>query len=51
MAHDTDTYPKCKGSGTVLVYNGSIHDPTDPEYINCKFCSGRGWVVWVDNPH
>ncbi len=34
--------PKCKGETMIQVWNGSIHDPRDPEWINCTFCSGRG---------
>ena len=46
-----DVCPECEGVGKIKVWNGSIHDPRDPELIDCKFCCGRGWVVWVDNIH
>lgn len=42
---------KCSGKGELKVWNGSIHDPKDPEIIKCETCKGRGWVVYAKNPH
>lgn len=41
----------CDGKGTRVVWNGSIHDPRDPETITCDHCNGTGQVIVVDNPH
>lgn len=46
-----ETCNKCKGEGVILVYNGSINNPVDPEYIKCPECKGRKIVEYVDNPH
>lgn len=39
----------CKGMGSRTVWNGSIHDPRDPEVVTCPHCNGRGWVIVVDS--
>jgi len=46
-----ETCKKCNGKGSIKVWNGSIHDPKDPEIIMCPECMGRRRVIYVDNPH
>jgi len=40
--------PKCNGKGKITVWNGSIHDPKDPETITCPLCKGKGRVIYYD---